>query len=532
MRTSEREVFESTTREQSEVGQCPVCGETRHSYLFVVRGLPVVRCPGCGLVSIDPQPAPTEYGSFYGDVWGEKDPWLSWSDSVTEHAAACRYLDILKARGVEADRILLVAPPDHVLVKEAVARGFEVTVHPLLDDWVSPSAKFDAAIILFQLEKASSPGAVLAYIRGAVKPEGVLLVVTPSIDSRSAGFFGRQWTEWRPENRYYFSEASIQGLLWRCGFEQVEIEKDRRPYTLQHIYDRAKAFPKTLLTRSIGFAYHALPPPLRGIRLRLPSSGIVVSARKGLARSKPLCSIVIPVYNEGKTFSILMDALLAKQLPGMDKEIIVVESNSTDGSRELVMSYQDHPEVRVVLQERPKGKGNAVREGLKQARGDIVMIQDADLEYDLNDYELLLDPLLRFQASFVLGSRHGGRWKMREFDGEHQLAGFMNLGHVFFTTLINLLYGQRLSDPFTMYKVFRRDCLHGLEFECNRFDFDHELVIKLVLKGYTPLEIPVNYSSRTFKEGKKVRLFRDPLTWIWTDFKYRFLPLRRRSEQR
>jgi hypothetical protein len=102
------------------------------------------------------------------------------------------------------------------------------------------------------------------------------------------------------------------------------------------------------------------------------------------------------------------------------------------------------------------------------------------------------------------------------------LATGLNLGHAFFTGLINVLFRQNMTDPFTMFKVFRRDCLFGLKFECNRFDFDHELVIKLIRKGYRPVEIPVNYRSRSFREGKKVRLFRDPFTWLWVDLKLRF----------
>jgi hypothetical protein len=118
----------------------------------------------------------------------------------------------------------------------------------------------------------------------------------------------------------------------------------------------------------------------------------------------------------------------------------------------------------------------------------------------------------------VLGSRHGGRkvLKMRQFTGQTGLSLFVNVGHWFFTTLVNVLFFQRLRDPFTMFKVFRRDCLFGLEFECNRFDFDYELLIKLLRKGYRPIELPVNYRSRSYKEGKKVRLIRDPISWLGT----------------
>jgi glycosyltransferase involved in cell wall biosynthesis len=208
--------------------------------------------------------------------------------------------------------------------------------------------------------------------------------------------------------------------------------------------------------------------------------------------------------------------LLRKELTGLQMEIIVVESNSTDGTREAALKYERHPTVKLILEDRPRGKGHAVRIGLKAASGDYVLIQDADLEYDLEDYEALLEQLVAGRHAFVLGSRHGGRnvLKMRQFSGQYGLSLLLNLGHWFFATLINVLFFQRLRDPFTMFKVFRRDCLAGLEFECNRFDFDFELLVKLIRKGYRPIELPVNYRSRSYKEGKKVRMFRDPFTWL------------------
>ena len=244
--------------------------------------------------------------------------------------------------------------------------------------------------------------------------------------------------------------------------------------------------------------------------------------------TRKTCSIIVPVFNEKDTFPELMRALLNKRLDslGLDREIILVESNSTDGTREQVASFATTPGVRIIWQDRPRGKGYAVREGFQAATGDIVLIQDADLEYDLNDYDALLEPLLRDRAAFVLGSRHSGRGRMRRFTDQRVLGNVLNGAHLFFTTLLNVLYGQNMKDPFTMFKVFRRDCLYGLTFECSRFDFDHELVIKLLLKGYRPLEIPVNYCSRSFKQGKKIRFFRDPPTWIAADLRYRLRPLR------
>jgi len=156
----------------------------------------------------------------------------------------------------------------------------------------------------------------------------------------------------------------------------------------------------------------------------------------------------------------------------------------------------------------------------------VVLIQDADLEYDLADYEVLLAPIVGGRQAFVLGSRHGlGGFAIRKFSDQPLHAFALNAAHWTFTIMLNASLGIWLRDPFTMYKVFRRDCLEGLTFQCDRFDFDWELLIKLVRKGYRPIEIPISYQSRSFKEGKKIRMFRDPLTWMRALVKSRFAKL-------
>jgi glycosyltransferase involved in cell wall biosynthesis len=240
-------------------------------------------------------------------------------------------------------------------------------------------------------------------------------------------------------------------------------------------------------------------------------------------------SVVMPVFNEKETFAEVAAQLLAKEIPGLHIDIVIVESNSTDGTREDVRRVESHPRVKVIWQERPRGKGNAVRAGLAGASGDFVLIQDADLEYDLADYDMLLVPLRTFRRAFVLGARHGRdghAWKVRHFTDQMLLGQWMNIGHLIFTALFNVVYGQRLQDPFTMFKLFRRECVSGLPLECNKFDFDWELAGKLVRCGYTPLEIPVNYTSRSFAQGKKVTLIRDPLTWLRACAKYRVARLK------
>lgn len=250
-------------------------------------------------------------------------------------------------------------------------------------------------------------------------------------------------------------------------------------------------------------------------------------------------SIVIPIFNEAATVIPLLNAVMKQPLPsGLEKELVLVESRSTDGTREKVEWFASQNEggatrVQLILQDIPRGKGFAVREGLKRATGDVILIQDADLEYDVADYPALLEPILEGHADFVLGSRHlsAGNWKIRKFAKSPLRAFIMNFGGSFFHTLFNWVYGVKLTDPTTMYKVFLSSCVRGVNFESNRFDFDWELVAKLLRLGYTPLEVPVSYRSRGFEEGKKINFFRDPFTYIRAILKFRFQRIQRVSRR-
>jgi glycosyltransferase involved in cell wall biosynthesis len=239
-------------------------------------------------------------------------------------------------------------------------------------------------------------------------------------------------------------------------------------------------------------------------------------------RTTPLVSLVVPVYQEAATVGILLERLVAMEISGADVEIVVVESNSSDGSREIVLGYSNHPRVQVILQERARGKGNAVREGLAHVSGDIIGIQDGDLEYRLDDYPRLLAPLLDGTEDVVLGCRHRPGQPLRVLGSHRIQSRIVNDAHVGFTVMFNVVYGVRLRDPFTMFKIFRAECIDGLALVSDRFDFDWELLGKLVRRGYRPLEIQVTYTSRSFEEGKKVRFFRDPLTWLAACIRFRF----------
>ncbi len=148
-------------------------------------------------------------------------------------------------------------------------------------------------------------------------------------------------------------------------------------------------------------------------------------------------SVVVPIYNERSTVQEALDAILAKVLFGWELEIILVESNSTDGTRDIVRTYESHPRVKLILEDRPRGKGHAVRAGFARATGDVIIIQDADLEYDLNDYEVLLAPIAAGRQTFVLGSRHSeGGWAIRKFSDQPVQAFILNLAHWGFTLMI------------------------------------------------------------------------------------------------
>jgi len=314
----------------------------------------------------------------------------------------------------------------------------------------------------------------------------------------------------------------------RAGYGDPIIDRDTSSSSARQVRERLATLPRGGRYRLLRAGVAVAPGFVRRRALRFLYSRTMLLARTRAPRPVPRLSIVMPVYNERATFEPVMELVLAKQIDGVEIEIVLVESNSTDGTRDLVRKYERHPRVNLILEERAKGKGHAVRRGFAAATGDVILIQDADLEYDIDDYDMLIEPILRYQQNFVIGSRHvhnRGVWKMREFSDAAGLAAFFNFGHVLFLWLFNAIYRQKLRDPFSMYKVFRRDCLYGLTFECDRFDFDFELAIKLLRKGYRPLELPVNYKARSFTEGKKVTVFRDPILWIRALVKFRTSPL-------
>lgn len=522
------------------VKACHVCDGARVYYLFSASDYRVVRCDDCGFVFLNPQPSDEELGRIYSADYflGSDSEQSRQAVSEIKQATAKHYLsEIRRYYGSGGGRLLEVGCGDGDLLVLAEAEGWTVTgveyasaacdrarqrlkngrvLCGELPQAGLESEQFDLCVLSDVLEHVRSPIDFLRQVHRLLKPGGTLFIATPSLDSWSARFLRQKWMEFKAEHLVYFDRQTLQTALFKAGFRDVIVRPGWKILSFDYIKKHFDRFPVPMITPFLDFAARILPDKMRRKHRRVVASGITAFSRKAVVRSRPLLSVIVPAYNEARSFPQLMDALLLKHVPGIDMEIIIVESNSTDGTREAASKYKDRPGVRLILEDRPRGKGHAVRTGLAAAKGDYVLIQDADLEYDLEDYDALLEQLLAGRCAFVLGSRHGGHkiMKMRQFTGQHSLSLFFNAGHWFFTVLVNLLFWQRLRDPFTMYKVFRRDCLFGLEFQCNRFDFDFELLIKLIRKGYRPIELPVNYRSRSYQEGKKVRIIYDPLLWL------------------
>ncbi len=228
------------------------------------------------------------------------------------------------------------------------------------------------------------------------------------------------------------------------------------------------------------------------------------------ATSKNL-TVLIPVYNERATLMATLERVLASPFV---QEIIIIDDASTDGTRELLRSEIDgqYPCVRVVYGERIGGKSTALRAGLPLARGEYVVIQDADLEYDPADYEALLDATRAKGATVVYGSR---------FQHGYPRMRLPNLVmNVLLAWLVRGLYGARLTDEATCYKLFQREVLQGLPLNARRFEFCPEVTAKVLRSGHRIAEVPIRYTSRSHAEGKKIR-WTDGVVAIWTLIRYR-----------
>ena len=224
-------------------------------------------------------------------------------------------------------------------------------------------------------------------------------------------------------------------------------------------------------------------------------------------------SIIIPVYNERGTIGIVLEKVKAVKLIDIKKEIIVVDGCSTDGTREFLLELCQKENFLLIREEQRLGKGMALRNAFNNLTGDIVLIQDADLETNPDEYPALLKPILEGKATVVYGSR------FKKGRGKTLWGSY--LGNWAVTLFMNLLFFSKLSDVATVYKVFKRDVIEDFNFECKGFDFDVEITVKILKSGNNILEIPISYNPRRAKDGKKLHWFVG-IRALYLIFKYRF----------
>jgi glycosyltransferase involved in cell wall biosynthesis len=237
-------------------------------------------------------------------------------------------------------------------------------------------------------------------------------------------------------------------------------------------------------------------------------------------------SIVMPVYNEMGTIAEIVARVRGVDLSvpagfgskdgavvEFDREIVIVDDGSTDGTREVLRALEADADAVVVFHEQNQGKGAAVRTGLEHASGDVMLIQDADLEYDPREYPVLLQPIVEGRSKVVYGSRFRG--------GPTRAMFFWHmLGNRALTLMTNVLYNTILSDMETCYKVFTREVAERLHLKSPRWGFDPEITAQILKRGYRIYEVPISYTGREFEEGKKIR-WRDGFVVLWTLFKNR-----------
>lgn len=225
-----------------------------------------------------------------------------------------------------------------------------------------------------------------------------------------------------------------------------------------------------------------------------------------------LLSIVIPVYNEKNTVSDIIKKI--DSLPtSLNRELIIVDDGSTDGTREILKSLESRSDVKLIYKESNSGKGDSLKLGFKNSKGDYVIVQDADLEYEPEDYFKLLEAIDGKDNTIIYGSRFMGHYE--------EMSPLHYYGNKFLTSITNILYGVELSDMETCYKLFPGSFIRSLNLKANRFDFEPEITAKVLKSGYKIIEVPIRYYGRKHSEGKKIT-WKDGFNAIYSLVKYKF----------
>lgn len=522
----------AASRTRNQYVACPLCQADHSQYLFHKVGVRFVRCRTCGMVYVNPV-AEDRVNYFDIDRIGQyarpahRALAIEGFEEFLQRIAA----DYERVEGRPLKSALLLgrwlnefehtptAERIGLKIARADAAAFQALARSGDVSWARSELEAGPDVVIMHelLEASSELDALLRAVVGSLPQSSWVVVTYLNSASLPARVMTRYWPPFFNYKTTFFNTDNLTALMARFGLRisgQFPFPiRQTTDYILKKVVPESKA---SLLVAAT---------PLGSIAAPLHTGQRVATFRRMADRSstQEKLSIVFPVFNEARYVAQVIEAILAKQLK-IDKELIIVESNSTDGTRDIVRTFEGRPGVTVLYEDKPRGKGHAVRTGLKAVKGSIVLIQDADFEYDIDDYDALLEPILQRRTAFVLGSRSLGLddWKVRRYANSAVKGFLLNSAQVMFAKTFNLLYQQRITDVNTMFKVFRTECLEAFDLECDRFSLDIELACKLVKNGNAPMEVPVNYVSRGFDEGKKISFVRDALPSYWAIFRYRF----------
>jgi hypothetical protein len=514
------------SRANARFTSCPACGADAERYLFHERGARFVQCRSCNVVYVNP---PSREVPDYFDVPAagatiedaehvrkELEDVLRYANQVYRtHRGSSPVRVLVAGRMADADSIASLASV------EAVRLTREETLRLVHDADASPIVAAignDVEMVVLNQLLEACPRAleVVADVARRMSGRALLVVVYSNTGSLPGRILRHNWRRFFDWKAVYFNSENLRSMLERAGLHFVAQSGLNTSYTVTRALDLT--LPGTPVARAARRLH------LDAASVRVPTGTYVsIFERADESEMSERLSVVMPVFNEAAYLRAVLEELLAKQFV-IPHEVIVVESNSTDGTREIVQTFEGRPGLQIIYEDRPRGKGAAVRRGLAAVSGTIVLIQDADFEYDLDDYDALLEPIVQRRTSFVLGSRSLGLddWKVRRFARSRIKAFLMNVAQLLFARTFNILYQQRVTDVNTMFKVFRRECIEGIEFTATGFSFDIELACMLVKNGYSPMEVPVNYVARGFDEGKKINFVSEFFPSFLMFFKCRF----------
>jgi len=380
------------------------------------------------------------------------------------------------------------------------------------------SKKYDVIAMLDVIEHLRDPFETLEKIKNVLSDNGILAIST--MDSRSwiSRIMGRRLEDFRriSEHIYFFSKSNLVEILIKSGFEILEIRKPGHSFELEHLCGRLKNIvaPLAFILKLILIIF----PFLKKVNIYVNSfTKMIIYARKKNVIvqeefSGKLLSIVMPVYNEAFFVEKVIEKVINTNL-GIKKELFIIDDGSTDQTPRILEKYTGKKDIEIIRIEHG-GKGVAVAEGISRSKGDYVVIQDADQEYDPEDISKLLNVVTKTGALAVYGTRYAGTYR--------KTGLFLNtIANSFLAFLTNAITGLNLSDMETGYKLFSGPVIRSLELKSKGFEFEAEVTCKVNRLKISIFETPISYNARSYMEGKKI-CFSDGLKAIYTLFKYGF----------